>query len=153
MQDVHARLEHAEFFSRVPGAYEALTAIEHAVDATGFDRGLAELVKLRVSQINGCAFCLGFHLANARRLAVPQRKLDLLASWYDAPVFNSGERTALGWAEALTLMPNHPIPDALHNETRAALGEARLAQLTVIVALINAWNRIGGTWRFTPPTS
>jgi alkylhydroperoxidase family enzyme len=84
---------------------------------------------------------------------VPQRKLDLVASWHDAPVFNSGERTALRWAEALTLMPHHPIPDALHAETRSALGEARLAQLTVIVALANAWNRIGGAWRFTPPTA
>jgi AhpD family alkylhydroperoxidase len=153
MQDVRARLEHGEFFRQVPGAYEALVDIDQAVEATGFDRGLAELVKLRVSQINGCAFCLGFHLAQARRAGVPQRKLDLVASWHDAPVFNSGERTALRWAEALTLMPHHPIPDALHAETRSALGEARLAQLTVLVALANAWNRIGGAWRFTPPTA
>lgn len=152
MQTVHARLEHQAFFDQVPGAYEALLRAGQAVENAGFDPGLIELVNLRVSQMNGCAFCLGYHLANARRLGIPQRKLDLVASWYDAPVFNVGERAALGWAEALTRMPDHPIPDALHKEAQQAMGEARLAQLTVAVALINAWNRIGGAWRFTPPS-
>jgi AhpD family alkylhydroperoxidase len=151
VQTVHARLEHQAFFDQIPGAYQALNELGQSVEQAGFDPALLELVNLRVSQINGCAFCLGYHLANARRLGVSQRKLDLVASWYDAPVFNAGERAALGWAEALTQMPNHPIPDALHTEARSALGEARLAQLTVAVAVINAWNRIGGAWRFTPP--
>lgn len=151
MQTVRARLEHQAFFDQVPGAYQALTDLGEAVEHAGFDLSMLELVKLRVSQMNGCAFCLGYHLARARALGVPQRKLDLLASWYDAPVFNEGERAALGWAEALTRMPNHPIPDRLHTEASSTFGEARLAQLTVAVALINAWNRIGGAWRFTPP--
>ena len=90
-------------FSRIAGeARTALVELGQAVEASGFDKGLAELVKLRASQINGCAFCLDLHLDWARQAGIEQRKIDLLPVWHEADVFSAAERAALAWTEALT---------------------------------------------------
>lgn len=108
-------------------------------------------MNLRVSQMNSCAFCVAHHAAEARKLGVPERKLLMVAAWHHAPEFDATERAALAWAEAVTKLGEHGVDDALHAEVEAVLGQATLARLTMAVALINAWNRIAATYRFTPP--
>ncbi|KAB2967886.1 MAG: carboxymuconolactone decarboxylase family protein [Zoogloea sp.] len=122
-----------------------------AVDDSGLEKPLTELVKLRVSQINACAFCLQYHLNLARRAGVPATKLDLLAAWRDAPMFDQRERAALAWAEALTGMAGQPIEDSARQRVAELFSPTELAFLTAAIASINAWNRIGGGLGFTPP--
>lgn len=144
------RIERARFTALAPAAARALAALAASVVESGFDTGLAELVKVRVSQMNGCAFCVGFHLDLARKAGVEPAKLDLLAVWRDAPVFSARERAALGWAEQLTLATPDAEGDAARAGMREMFDEAELVQLTVVVATINAWNRIAGPLGFTP---
>ena len=129
----------------------ALLKLSGHVDATGLPRALSELVKIRVSQINGCAFCLKLHLDLARRLALPQVQLDLLATWRDATCFDTRERAALEWAEALTRMATAPVTDAVHQRLAQVFEPREIAALTTAIATINAWNRIAGPLRFVPP--
>lgn len=150
MTETDQRLAFRAYFGHLPGGFEALRALDKVIDATGLPASLVELVKIRASQINGCAYCVAFHLDKARKAEVSQRKLDMLAIWDESPDFDAAERAALGWCEALTLMADVST-DGLYEEALEALGEDRLAQLTLVVAHINAWNRIAGTYRFTPP--
>lgn len=134
-----------------PAATSALRALSQSVDA-GLDKGLVELVKIRVSQINGCAFCTAFHLALARRLGVEAAKIDLVAVWRDAGLFTPRERAALAWAEPLAAMPVGPVPDDALARLGAAFAPDEVVHLTLAIATINAWNRIAGGLRFPPPS-
>lgn len=132
-----------------PAAVAALRAMTKAVADAGLDKALTELLKVRVSQINGCAFCTQFHLNLARQLGVDGAKLDLVAAWRDAPVFTPRERAALAFAEHLTLMAGRgEEADML---PRATFSDDEILHLTIAVATINAWNRIAGGLRFPPP--
>lgn len=146
------RIAWADFERMVPDVPVALRAMGQAVDGTGLDKHLTELVKLRVSQRNGCAYCIQFHLNLARKLGVAQQKLDLVAAWQDAGLFSARERAALAWAEALTGMAQQHIADAIYADVRQQFNTDEMAALTTAVATINAWNRIAGALRFTPPT-
>ncbi|MGI4984094.1 MAG: carboxymuconolactone decarboxylase family protein [Janthinobacterium lividum] len=150
MSENHARIDYVEFMTLAPQAHAALLALGQAVDASGLEKTLTEIVKLRVSQINGCAFCVQFHLGVARRLGMPQTKLDLLAAWRDAGVFSHREKCALGWAEHLGDVTRPVASEALY----AALGDVftpvEIVMLTTAIAAINAWNRLGVGLRFTP---
>lgn len=108
-------------------------------------------MKLRASQLNGCAFCLQLHLNQARKLALSPAKIDLVAVWREAGVFSDRERAALMWTESLTLMARQTIPDAAYAEVQAAFTVSELAHLTSAVAAINTWNRIAGALQFAPP--
>lgn len=145
------RIDYAEFAKLAPGVTEGLGAIGKAVAGSGLGKDLIELIKLRASQLNGCAFCLQFHLNLARSLHVPAEKLDLLATWAEAPVYSSRERIALAFAERLTLSAQGDVDDALFAQALAEFGPADLSYLTASVAHINAWNRIGKVLRFAPP--
>lgn len=145
------RMGWATFDTSVPGAVAALRSLGQAVDGTGLDKRLIELVKVRVSQINGCAFCLKLHLDWARQAGVPAIQLDLLATWRDVDCFDARERAALDWAESLTGMALHHIEDATHERASLQFSEVELAALTTSIAAINAWNRIAGSLRFAPP--
>ncbi|MCE1237117.1 MAG: carboxymuconolactone decarboxylase family protein [Hyphomicrobiales bacterium] len=145
------RLDIEAFRVAAPEAYEALGALSRAVDATGLDKGLTELVKLRVSQINGCAFCVGFHLALARRVGVAQEKLDFVAVWREAGVFSPRETAALAWAERLTAMATAPFGDDASAALLSVFSPDEVIPLTVAIANINAWNRIAGGLAFPPP--
>jgi AhpD family alkylhydroperoxidase len=134
-----------------PAVAAALTLLGKAVDDSGLEKPLTELLKVRASQLNGCAFCLQFHLNMARRLGVAQAKMDLVATWREAGVFSARERAALAWTEALTLMAQQPVTDALYAEVQAAFTASEIAFLTAAVAAINAWNRIAGPLQFAPP--
>lgn len=147
------RIAWSDFEHMIPEVPAALRAMGQAVDGTGLDKHLTELVKLRVSQRNGCAYCIQFHLNLARKLGVAQRKLDLVAAWRDAGLFSARECAALAWAEALTGMAQQHITDAAYADARQQFSAAEMAALTTAVATINAWNRIAGALQFTPPTS
>jgi AhpD family alkylhydroperoxidase len=148
-----AHLSYESFQSTAPAALAALQALGKAVDETGFDKGLRELVKLRVSQINGCAFCTQFHLDIALRLGVDALKLDLVAVWRDAGVFSAPEEAALAWAEHLTVMASDVVPEDAYARLREQFSEAETIHLTVAIATINAWNRVAGGLRFPPAIS
>lgn len=146
-----AAFEYSDFQQTAGSVVDALLAMGKAVDASGLDKSLTELVKLRVSQINACTFCLQYHLNLARKAGIPATKLDLLAAWRDAPVFDRRERAALAWAEALTGMAGQAITEGMRQQVAEVFSQTELAFLTAAIAGINAWNRIGGGLGFTPP--
>lgn len=120
-------------------AYRALAALTRA---STLEHGLAELVKVRVSQINGCAYCVDLHIRLALGAGEHQRRLDALVTWREAPFFTDLERAALALAEALTLLPAGPVPEELYAEAGVHLGQDGLIGLVVAITGINAWNRV-----------
>jgi len=120
-------------------------------DESGIDKQIVELVKLRVSQLNNCAFCLQIHLNVSRKLGLPQEKLDLVATWEEAGIFSERECAALAWAETLTRLVGHSVPDAAYEAVRRHFSEEEVTFLSVSIATINAWNRLGAAFRFAPP--
>jgi AhpD family alkylhydroperoxidase len=145
------RLTYDAFAKAAPAAQAALLAMGKAVDESGLDKSLVELVKLRVSQINNCAFCLQIHLNVARRLGLSPEKIDLVATWEEASVFSEKECAALAWAEALARLAGRSVSDDSYERVRAHFSESELMWLSVAIANINAWNRLGAAYRFTPP--
>lgn len=150
--NVTARSEFADFRALVPDLETKVRALASAAAEAGLDKGLLELVKIRVSQINGCAFCVQFHVNQAEGLGVGAGKLHQLAVWREAQVFSPRERVALAWAEALTLLPQG-VSDDLYAEASAEFDARELAYLTSAVAGINVWNRFGVMYRWTPPAA
>jgi len=144
------RIDWNRFESIAPGAVEALRSLGKTVEDSGMDKTMVELVKVRVSQLNGCAFCLGLHLDLAHRLGIPGEKLDLVAVWRDAGVFSSRERAALEWAERLAGMSGAHVADSDFECVTGIFSESEVVFLTVAIAHINAWNRIAGSLRFAP---
>lgn len=139
------------FLALAPDAYAGMRALGNAVEASGLDGKLTELVKLRVSQMNGCAFCLQFHLNIARKIGVDPVKLDLVAAWRDAGVFSDREMAALAWAEHLTLIAGKAPPEDAYAAVREQFSEEEVVFLTVAIGTINAWNRLGAGLRFAAP--
>ncbi|MCD2176504.1 carboxymuconolactone decarboxylase family protein [Rhizobium sp. C1] len=144
-------LSYDEFERIAPGARNALLAMGKAVDESGLEKSLTELVKLRVSQVNGCAFCIQLHLNVARRLDVAAPKLDLIAAWRDAGVYTPRELAALGWADAVTKLGEGEARGPLRAALDPHFSEDEIVHLTVAIANINAWNRIAATLHFPPP--
>jgi AhpD family alkylhydroperoxidase len=140
------------FAAQFPDAVAALRTLSK-VSAQGLDKGLVELVKVRASQINGCAYCLQFHINLARKFGVSKDKLDLVAVWREASIFAPLERAAFAWAESLT-DPQYRESSAEANAALAEhLNEDQIIRLTIAVATINAWNRIAGPLGFEPPAA
>ena len=146
-----ARMEFVGFNKLAPDARAALSALSKAVDDSGLEKGLTELIKIRASQKNGCAFCVQFHLNAARKAGVSQTKLDLVATWRDAGVFTAREMAGLEWTETLTTITPAGVSDEAYAEVGKEFAESELAFLTAAVASINAWNRIAMAYQFTPP--
>jgi AhpD family alkylhydroperoxidase len=146
-----ARMEYAGFTQSAPGATLALTALSKAVSDSGLDKALTELIKIRASQINGCTFCVQYHLNAARKVSVPQTKLDLVAVWRETDLFTAREKAALEWTEALTCVTPAGITDESYQHAKTQFTESELAFLTAAIASINAWNRIAMAYPFTPP--
>jgi AhpD family alkylhydroperoxidase len=146
-----ARIDWGDYNELAPDAVTALRALGKAVDDSGLDKQLTELLKIRASQLNGCAFCLQFHLNVARNEGVPPTKIDLVATWADTDIFTARERAALAWTEALTKMGQQHIAGNVYDELYAHFTSSEVAHLTASIAAINAWNRIAGALRFTPP--
>jgi AhpD family alkylhydroperoxidase len=148
-----ARMEPRDFYEAAPATVKALRSIGEAVKASGLDPLLIELVKTRASQINGCAYCVEMHTREAREAGESEARLHLVAVWRESPFFTTRERAALAWTEALTLLADDRAPDAVYDEARREFSAAELAQLTSLIATINAWNRIGVGLRFLHPTT
>lgn len=145
------RIDWKSFQGFVPEVATGMATISHAFRKSGLDAALFELVKVRVSQINGCAFCIQYHLNDARKANVAAEKLDLLPAWREAGVFSSREYAALEWAETVTLLAQHHIADEAWQRVRAHFSEQEAAVLTTAIAQINFWNRLAAPFRFTPP--
>jgi AhpD family alkylhydroperoxidase len=144
-----ARSEYDDFKRLAPDAYDLVLALGQLAAKAGLDKQLLELVKLRASQINGCAFCLQHHILLSERIGVPVDKLNLVVVWREAPIFSARERAALAWTEALTCLPDG-VSDEVHAEAAREFSETELMYLTSAVASINVWNRFGAAYRWTP---
>jgi AhpD family alkylhydroperoxidase len=145
-----ARKEYSDFQALAPDAYETVLALGGFAAKASIEKSLLELIKLRASQINGCAFCVQHHILQAERLGVSADKLNLVVVWREAPQFSSRERAALAWTEALTLL-NAGVSDEVYEQARAEFSDKELTYLTSAVASINVWNRFGVAYRWTPP--
>jgi AhpD family alkylhydroperoxidase len=119
-----------------------MMAVEAAIAASGLEHSLLELVKMRASQINGCAYCLHMHSTDARKAGESEMRLYLLNAWREAPVYNERERAALAWTEALTRVADTGAPDADYDKVRAVFSEGEVVHLTLQIGAINLWNRL-----------
>jgi AhpD family alkylhydroperoxidase len=139
------------YYQAAPETVNALMALENQVTSSGLEQSLIELVKTRASQINGCAFCINMHTQDARKHGETEQRLYLLNAWREAPVYTERERAALAWTDALTLISETHAPDDLYQEVRAQFSEAETVNLTMLIATINAWNRLAISFRSMPP--
>ncbi len=145
-----ARLNYA---GQAPEAYRAMSQLERAVRSSGLEHSLLELIKIRASQINGCAFCLDMHTKDARVAGESEQRIYLLSVWREADsFFSERERAALEWTESLTLVAQTHVPDEVYERVRPHFTDEELVNLTLAVATINAWNRFGVGFRSDPGT-
>jgi AhpD family alkylhydroperoxidase len=132
------------------GGYEAMLGLEKYLHQCGLEQNLLDLVKLRVSQINGCAFCIDMHWKDLRSLGESEQRLYGLDAWEESPYYTERERAALKWAEAVTNVREHHVPDDVYEEAGKQFSDKELADLTLAVAAINAWNRLSIAARTEP---
>jgi AhpD family alkylhydroperoxidase len=137
-------------FKAAPDAYSAQLALSNYVKNCGLEPSLQELVKIRASQINGCAYCLQMHGRDARAAGESEERIWLLDAWREAPVYTARERAALAWTEAITLVTQGHVPDAVYDEARRHFSEEELTKLTIAIGVINTWNRMAISARYVP---
>jgi len=130
-----------DYMTAFPPAREAMLRLEKAVHSSQLEPLLLELVKIRASQLNGCAHCLEMHTKDARALGESDDRMHLVAAWREAPFFSERERAALGWTEALTLLPETGAPDSVYEPVAALFSPDEIAALTLAIVAINGWNR------------
>ena len=135
-----------------PGALQAMRGLENYLAACGLEPSLLDLVRTRASQINGCAYCLDMHTKDARARGESEQRLYALNAWRETPFYTEREQAALAWTEAVTLVANGHVPDALYEEVRQHLSEEELVNLTLAVVAINGWNRFAISFRTVPGT-
>ena len=134
-----------------PGAYQAMLALEqYTRKSSHLEPSLLELIRMRASQINGCAYCLDMHSKDARANGETEQRLYALNAWRETPFFSDRERAALAWTEAVTLISQTHVPDSVYEEIRPHFTEEELVHLTLAVATINAWNRLAISFRAVP---
>jgi AhpD family alkylhydroperoxidase len=138
-------------FSVAPAPMQSWLEFSQGVQRLGLEERLMELVKIRASQINGCAFCLNMHTAAARKLGETAQRLYLLDAWRDSPLYSERERAALGWTEALTLLPESGAPDDVYRTVQAQFSSEEQVALTLLIVAINGWNRIQVGFRAVHP--
>lgn len=138
-------------FKVAPEIMKALGGLEAAVAGSGLEKPLIELVKTRASQINGCAFCIHMHTRDARALGETEERLYLLSAWRESPLYTDRERAALAWTESVTLVSQTQVPDDVYEQLRCSFSDEEIVKLTMLVATINAWNRIAISFRFIHP--
>jgi AhpD family alkylhydroperoxidase len=133
-------------------ALQALYSLEHSIRKGGLETSLLELVRMRASQLNGCAYCLDMHSKDARTEGETEQRLYGLSAWRECPYYTDRERAALEWTEAVTLVSRDQVPDDVYERTRGQFSEGELASLTMAVVAINGWNRIAIAFRAVPGT-
>ncbi|MHB1023851.1 MAG: carboxymuconolactone decarboxylase family protein [Acidobacteriaceae bacterium] len=139
-----------EYHKVAPAAMRGMVALQKAVNEAGLDPILQELIKIRVSQINGCAYCIDMHTKDARALGETEQRIYALNAWRETPFFTDQERAALLWAESVTQVSEGHVPDAVYQQARTQFNEAELVHLTLAVVTINSWNRIAIAFRSLP---
>jgi AhpD family alkylhydroperoxidase len=139
-------------FEKGPGAMHAMYGLELYLAKSPIEQPLLHLIKFRVSQINGCAFCLDMHSKDLRHEGETEQRLYLLDAWRDSPFYSDRERAALAWAEAVTLITDGQVSDEVYNEARSQFDEQELIDLTLAVTTINSWNRLNIAFRTTAGT-
>jgi AhpD family alkylhydroperoxidase len=132
------------------GVVEAMLGLEKYLHQSGLEEKLLDLIKLRVSQINGCAYCIDMHWKDLRGLGETEQRLYGLDAWKESPYYTDRERAALAWAEAVTNIKETHVPDDVYQETRKHFNEKELADLTLAISAINAWNRLAISARSVP---
>lgn len=135
-----------------PGVYDAMDALDRYLQTCGLERSLNLLVQLRVSQINGCAYCLDMHWKDLRAINETEQRLYSLDAWRECPYYTDRERAALAWAEAVTVLTSGHASDAVYADVRPHFNDKELSDLTLAVAAINAWNRLSIAARLHPGT-
>lgn len=133
-----------------PEGFKAIRSLQEHVEGSGLEHSLLELVKMRASQINGCAFCLDMHSKDARAAGESEQRLYLLDAWRESPFYNARERAALAWTEALTLISASEVSDALYDEASQQFNEKELVDLSLAIIAINGWNRLAIPFRSEP---
>ena len=144
---MRARLNYAK---AAPGVYDAMDALDRYLQDCGLERSLLLLVQLRASQINGCAYCLDMHWKDLRAIGETEHRLYSLDAWRECPYYTVKERAALAWTEAVTLLADGHVSDAVYEQARSHLSERELSDLTLAIAAINAWNRLSIAARLVP---
>lgn len=139
-----------DYRSVLPEAVRAMRGLEETVARSGLEPELLELVKLRASQLNGCAHCLDMHSKDALARGESPQRLHVLAAWREAPFYSERERAALAWCESLTLLPQTGAPDDVYAELAAAFDEEEIVALTLAIVAINGWNRLNIAARTVP---
>ncbi len=131
----------------MPQARDAMIRLQRVADTAALEPPLVELVKIRASQLNGCAYCLDMHTKDARAIGEGEQRLHLLAAWREAPGFSERERAALAWTESVTLLPQTGAPDDVFAQVRASFNEEEVVGLTLEIVAINGWNRLAVSMR------
>ena len=138
-------------FSAAPAPMQSWLEFSQGIQRLGLEESLMELVKIRASQINGCAFCLNMHTAAARKQGETEQRLYLLDAWRDSPLYSERERAALAWTEALTSLPESRAPDDVYRAVQAQFSPEEQVALTLLIVAINGWNRIQAGFRAVHP--
>jgi AhpD family alkylhydroperoxidase len=133
-----------------PGIYEAMDALDRYLGQASIDEGLLNLIRLRVSQMNGCAYCIDSHWKDLRKAGDTEQRLAALDAWRETPYYSERERAALAWSEAVARIDQGHAPDAVLEETRRQFSEREICDLTLAVATISAWNRLSIAARLVP---
>jgi AhpD family alkylhydroperoxidase len=139
-----------DFYKANPHAVKALLALEERIGKSSLEKPLAELVRLRASQINGCAFCVDMHTTDARKGGETDRRLAAVVVWRETPFFTDRERAALAWTEALTLVSHEHVPDAVWEAVKPHFSDEEIVDLTLLISAINSWNRFAISFRKMP---
>jgi AhpD family alkylhydroperoxidase len=130
-----------------PEVYRAMLALESAVRSSSLESNLLDLVRVRASQINGCAYCIDMHSKELRAAGESEQRIYLLDAWREAPFYSDRERAALAWTEAVTLIAERHVPDDVYDEARQYFTDSELARLTLAVVSVNGWNRFAIAFR------
>jgi AhpD family alkylhydroperoxidase len=138
------------FLETSPNVVRAMLGLHKPLSQSGLEKSLLDLVYFRVSQINGCAYCLDMHSKDLRAAGESEQRLYVLEAWRESPFYSDRERAALAWAEAVTTLSNKDVPDEVYEQARAQFSETELVNLTLAVITINGWNRLNIAFRTTP---
>ncbi|MGA8262333.1 MAG: carboxymuconolactone decarboxylase family protein [Arenicellales bacterium] len=139
-------------FHKTADATRAMLGVQKIVNESGLEKSLLELVEMRASQINGCAFCLDMHSKEARARGETEQRLYLLDAWTETPLYSDRERAALAWVEAVTRVAESRVPDDVYEAARAEFSDQEMVYLTLAIVAINGWNRLCIAFRIQPGT-
>lgn len=145
------RISRSQVYKIQPAIVQHLVGLAKAAEDSGLEKSLIHFIKIRASQLNGCAFCQHMHAAEARKDGEQQQRLDVLPAWHEVTaVFSAREQAALRWTEALTLVADHGVSDADYAAVRSVYSEPEILNLTALIVTINSWNRIAVAFHFQP---